>query len=198
MKIGIGNYYIDRLGAKKGAERMAELGLACLDLNLSDTESEYYKAKDDDFIEKLMALKKVLSLKGITVHQVHGPWRFPTKDTTDEDRAERFEKMTKSLVAARHLGAKYVALHPLMPCGISPDTDPEKTMEINLAYYSALANVAASLGVIICLENMPFPDFSISTPAEVAELVRKINHPSVKMCFDVGHANLFPTPIGQG
>ena len=54
MKIGIGNYYIDRLGAKKGAERMAELGLECLDLGLSDTESEYYKAKDDDFIEKLM------------------------------------------------------------------------------------------------------------------------------------------------
>lgn len=197
MKIGIGDYYINRLGTEKGAERMAELGITCLDLNLADTDSEYYKAKDDDFIDRLLTLKRSLAAHNIRVYQVHGPWRYPPKDFSDEERAERFEKMTKSLVAARHLGAKFVALHPLMPCGINPDTDPEKTMEINLSYYSALANVAASLGVIICLENMPFPDFSISTPAEVAELVRRLGHPNVKMCFDVGHANLFPTPIGQ-
>ncbi len=198
MRIGIGPYYLSRYGMTEGAVRMVQHGFTSLDFQLADTESEYYHPEHEgDFERKLVAIRRELKANGVTVHQIHGPWRYPAEDSTEEDRAERFEKMTMALVAARHLGAKYMAIHPVMPFGVEGFREPEELVRINKQFFTALANVGEKLGVYVCLENMPFTEFPLSTVEEIVDLVKEINHPYLKVCLDTGHANIFPTPIGE-
>ena len=196
MKIGLGSYYLDRYGLEEGARRMAEDGYKAVDYPLADTNGELFLARDDELMVKIMHIKKTLNAAGLTVEQIHGPWHYP-EYTMDGDRAERFEKMTKALVIGWHLGAKYMAIHPLMPFGVSGDGTTEELRAINKQFFAALANVAQKLGMYVCLENMPFVDFALSTVEQIADFVREVNHPALKMCFDVGHANIFGGRIGE-
>ncbi len=195
MKISIGNYYIDKYGTEDGAKRMVRDGYTYCDLQFSDTESIYYTAREEDFLELCYGLKKALKKEGIEVLQIHGPWQYPPMDGGEDERAERFGKMTKAMVIAKHLGAKYMAVHPLMPYGANSPEDPEGVYAINKRYYEALAKVAGGLGVVICLENMPFVSFPLSGCEEILRLVREINSPNLKMCFDTGHANILGEDI---
>ncbi len=196
MRTGIGPYYIKKYGMAEGAKRMAKHGYTCLDFPLANTKSEYYRLKrEGDFERTFLGIKKELGAQGVSVHQIHGPWR-PVKDATEEDRAERFEKMTMAMVAARHLGARYMAVHPLLPFGRGRDNSDE-VIRINRNFYTAVAKVGEKLGVYVCLENSPFPDFPLSTPEQITDFVKEVNHNYLKVCLDIGHANVFRTSIGE-
>ena len=196
MKLGIRNYYLDTYGLEEGAKRMAEDGYECIDFNFSNTETRYYEAREEDFLEEMIKIRKTLTKNNITVNQIHGPWRFP-KDGTEDDRAERFGKMTKAMVMAKHLGTKYMAVHPLMPYGANSAENPEEVYSINKKYFEALAKVGSGLGVVVCLENTPFPEFPLSRCEAILRLVKDINSPYLKMCFDTGHSNILGEPIAE-
>ena len=196
MKIGMTDYYIKRYGLSEGAERMAAHGYSCLDYQLADIKLDLYTARDEDFLRMVTAIKKELSAKGISVHQIHGPFCAELTDKTEEDRAISFEKKTKAMVMAKYLGAKYMAVHPLTPFGIGGDR-AEEAVEIHRAYYPALAKVAGKLGIVVCLENLPFVDFPLSRVEDVCDLVNEINSPYLKMTFDAGHANIFEGRISD-
>ena len=128
----------------------------------------------------------------MTIWQVHGPWRYPPLDTTAENRAERLEKMERSIRGTAILGAKYWVVHPIMPFGIRDisNGNARDTRELNFEFMNRLLRVAKNEGVTICLENMPFVDFSLSSPADIANFVNEINDQSFRMCLDTGHANI--------
>ena len=195
MKTGIRNYYLDKYGLTEGAKIMAAHGYDAIDYNFQDTSTVYYTAREEDFLANMMTIKKALLKEGIKVNQIHGPWRVP-QDSTEDERADWFGKMAKALVMAKHLGAKYMAVHPLMPYGASSPKNPEEVYAINKKYYEALAKVGAGLGVTVCLENMPFRDFPLSSTESILGLVKDIDHPNLKVCFDTGHANI--TGIAPG
>lgn len=197
MKIGIGNYYIDKYGMEAGAEKMAAHGYDCIDFQLADIDNEYYSIRDEEFVRVMYEIKGTLKKKGITVHQIHGPWRFPPRDGTEDERAVWFARMTKAMVMAKHLGAEYMAVHPLMPYGANSPEDPMGVYELNKNYYTSLAKVAQALGVVICLENMPFTDFPLSSCESILKLIKDIGSKNLKMCFDVGHANVMGEPLGD-
>ena len=178
MEIGIRNYYIDRYGLEAGAKRMAEHGYTAIDLQFMNTDTKYYSQREEDFLEEMYKIKRALSKEGIRVNQIHGPWRVPC-DGTEDDRAERFGKMTKAMVMAKHLGAKFMAIHPLMPYGANSAENPEEVYSINKKYFEALGKVGAGLGVIVCLENTPFESFPLASTESIVKLVKDINHPNV-------------------
>jgi sugar phosphate isomerase/epimerase len=194
MKIGFGNHYVNKYGVELGATKMAEDGYTHIDYNFANTDIELYTARDESFLLKVTSLRRALDKAGLKVEQIHGPWQYPPKDSTDDERAERFEKMTKAMVIARYLGAKYMAVHPLMPYGANSPENPEGVYEINRQFFAALANVGKNLGVTVCLENMPFNKHPIHSTEQICALVRDIDHPNLKVCFDTGHANC----IGEG
>lgn len=197
MKVGITDYYINTYGLDEGAKKMAEHGYSCIDFQLANTDTEYYTAREEDFMSLVMGVRRTFEKHGISVHQIHGPWCNPRLDSTEDERAELFGKMAKALVIAKHLGAKYMVVHPLMPYGTNSDEKPDEVYEINKRYFSALANVAHGLGVTICLENMPFEKFPISNSESVLSLIKDIDHPCLKMCFDTGHAFLLGENLGD-
>ena len=196
MKIGMTDYYVKRYGLSEGAARMAAHGYSCIDYQLADIKLDLYTARDEDFLRMITDIKKVLTAKGISVHQIHGPFCAELTDRTEEDRAISFEKKTKGMVMAKYLGAKYMAVHPLTPYGIGGDR-AEEVVEINRAYYTALAKVAGKLGIVLCLENLPFVDFPLSRVEDVCDLINEINSPYLKMTFDAGHANIFEGRISD-
>jgi sugar phosphate isomerase/epimerase len=115
-------------------------------------------------------------------------------DNTPEFRDERFEKMKKSLYGTAILGAGKWVVHPLMPCGLEDDgtDDSKRTFEINCEFMTKILTVAKPLGITVCLENMPFPDFSLSKPGKILEIVRAVADNSFGICFDTGHVAVFP------
>lgn len=144
------------------------------------------------FISNLINEKSLADEAGINIWQVHGPWRYPPLDLTENDRAEQMEKMKRSICAAKLLGAKYWVVHPIMPFGVQDikTNQSQQTIEHNLEFMDKLLVTAKQEGIIICLENMPFLDFSLSSPSDIAEIVKQINDPLFAMCLDTGHANV--------
>ena len=196
MKLGITDYYLKRYGLSDGARRMASDGYEYVDYQLADITSELYTARDEDFLRMITAIRKELNSAGISVRQIHGPFCKELTQATEDERAVCFEKMTKAMVMAKYLGASYMAIHPLTPFGTGGERAGE-VVEINRAYYTALAKVAGKLGIVLCLENLPYVDYPLSTVEAVADFVKEIDSPYFKMTLDIGHANIFEGRISD-
>lgn len=189
MQVGISD---PQKWGERHYSKLKSFGFDCYDFNMSNTDIAVYNYENKDFEEYFKIQKRLADEAGITIWQVHGPWRYPPRDFTIEDRQERFEKMKRSIHAAAILGAKYWVVHPLMPCGVNDilTNEVQQTRSINLEFMQRLLVCAKQEGVTICLENMPFLDFSLSSPSDIAEFIQEINDPSFEMCLDTGHANI--------
>ena len=191
MNIGIIPYYILKYGYEEGGRRMLAHGFEYLDFSLyANTDSELYRNEGEEFIRDCEMYRDKLTGGGIRINQIHGPWRWPSQDGTEEDRAERFEKMSRATIAAGILGAKYIALHPIMPFGYDSPERPEEQFRLNVEFFSRLASVAEENDVIICLENMPFTNLPTASINSILRIVREVNHPNLRVCLDTGHANI--------
>ena len=192
MKTGI-SLTPSRLGKEK-YRALKACGFDALDLNLANTDTIPYTLDEKSFFEYLDEERRAAEKAGILIHQVHGPWCWPIREVTAEGMAERLASMKRCVLATARLGAKYMVIHPIMPSGIEEKDDEKKsadTIEKNLCFMSELAAYAEEAGVVVCLENMPFPSFTLSTPEQIANIVYKINSESFKMCLDTGHSVIF-------
>lgn len=197
MKIGIQTSTFDLKGYGRWGEntykKLKEHGYQCSDLALCDTESEIYSVSEKETEKLAKHEKELATLAGIEIVQMHGPWRWPSKDFTEEDRAERREMMEKSIRIASMIGCKNWVVHPIMPYGTEDlGTEyAERTRIMNLEFMSCLLKTAKEYGVTICLENMPMHNFSLSKPQEILKLVNEINDDYFKICLDTGHVSVF-------
>lgn len=198
MSFAIGDYAYGRWGDNR-YQKLKSHGYDCADFNMSNTSGELYTA-DEVLVDSILRREKLLAdAAGIKIHQVHGPWRCPPMDATEQDRAERMEKMTISIRAAAMLGCKNWVIHPLMPFGVEDvgSGNEQKTWDINLSFMKELLGVAKEYGVTVCLENMPFLGFSIAKPEDILRFVHEMDDPNFKICLDTGHAMAFGLSIGD-
>jgi len=197
MKIGILANSRDRSGygryGKNTYLKLRELGFETTDFNICDTTKDIYTLPQEESDKILLNEKMLAEQAGIEISQVHGPWRYPPRDATEEDRAERLEKMKISIRAASVAGCKNWVVHPLMPFGTSDKDTPEAeiTYRINLEFLKELVKTAKQYGVTVCFENMPFLSFSLSTPEQILKIVNEIDDENLKICLDTGHVNVF-------
>ena len=196
MKTGILYKPYGRQFARFGNERfkvIRELGFSSVDYNICDTDYELYGLSVSELRTFLENEKSALASAGVSVSQIHGPWRWPPMDATLANRAERMEKMKKSIAITAALGAKYWVVHPLMPFDTQDKTigKEKETREINLAFWRELLPCAKEHGVVICLENMPMLNFSLATPEDILDFVREIDDESFAVCLDTGHVAVF-------
>ena len=174
-------------------EKIKEYGFDCVDFNMTDTDADIYTLPEDESDAIMLGEKALADKMGLKINQVHGPWRYPPKDLSDEDRAERLEKMKRSIRATSLLGCKYWVVHPIMPY-TTHDTEQGKekeTWDLNVEFFRTLLPTAKKYGVTICLENMPMLAFSLSKPVDIMRLVEEINDESFKVCLDTGHVAVF-------
>ena len=129
MKTGIStNFALSPDAAAKTLTHLRELGYGCADLqSFVNTETEWFSLPAPQRLRKWEEIGKTARDCGITISQTHGPWRFPPQDYTEEDRAERFEKMAIALEGTAAVGAPCMAIHNIMPWGGGELPDPSKT-----------------------------------------------------------------------
>lgn len=181
-------------------ERLAKYGYDCGDFQMADTDNSIYHCSDEEFVERLKAIKGYADKHGIVIHQMHGPWTWPPPEEKEECREKRFEEMAKSISAAPILGCKYWVVHPMMPYGAN-DIHLDKTKEtwdFNVDYFTRLTEVAKKYDVTICVENMPMLNYSLATPGKLVGLVETINDEHFQCCLDTGHVAVFNNyPVGD-
>ena len=198
MKVGIENGpYIREFGFEKAHEFIKSQGYDCVDYqNFVDTETPLFQENFKDF-DKIVAKERAfIKSLGLEINQTHGPWRWPARDVTPEERAERFEKMVISIRGTALLGCKNIIIHPLLPwCNC--EGDPVKLHEINLEFMSRLTKEAEKNGVIICFENMPMPRMSMASPEACLNFAKEINSPNFKICLDTGHCTMLNVKPGD-
>ncbi len=201
MKLGIyGSAYCQRYGDERYI-KMKSHGYDCTDYGLADTDNGPAYLLVEDEAKALVTQEAELAAKaGIEISQIHGPWRWPPLDVTPEGRVIRLEQMKRSVRLASYIGVKNWVVHPIMPFGIDDKgTDNEKaTHDLNIEFMSSLLEEAKKYGVIICLENMPMPKFSIGTPEEILDFVKEMNDESFRICLDTGHVNVYDGKLNIG
>ena len=181
-----------RYGEKR-FEKIREHGFSCLDYGMSTTSGLLYDPPVAEAEKILLEERRMIEAAGLEVFQVHGPWRWPPQDATEEDRAERLEKMERSLWMTSVMGCKNWIIHPLMP-HTTKDLDngmAEETWKINADFFPRVLEIAKSYDITICFENMPMLRFSIATPEDILRFVKFMNDDHFKVCLDTGHVNVF-------
>lgn len=217
--IGISQKLLPEEAFAARLRRLRRCGIGALDLNLSDTGALPYTLPEAEAEVFLARVRAQIGEAGLFVSQIHGPWRWPERDATEEDRAERFEKMRRALRAARLLGTPCMAIHPLYPLGDDPariteamlpahlaepclpaealrtDAIRAEMLRVNREFFARLARAAEEEGAVVCLENMPCR-MPLSSPEEQLRFVRELASPALRLCLDTGHANFLGVSPG--
>ncbi len=132
---------------------------------------------------------------GLPIDSVHGVFG-PTYDPSSPDESVRSASVAvyqHEAELALQLGGPRVVVHP------APHATPEQplTPAIHQPRRDAMARsldelavIGQSLGVTFLIENLPTEYLFGSNPLDVAELVRDRQTPSLRMCFDTGHAHM--------
>ena len=199
MKIGIvSTAYFKIHDFDAGFKKMKSHGYACADYQpLSNMNSELYSLSDGDFRDFLTRVGTSAKESGVEIWQMHGLWPTVGEDLTESDRQKTIEYFKKEIEAAHYLGCPYLVVHPFMPMGKTCEGDGEFTFQVNKQMLEALIPHAERFGVTVCIENMPFTALTISKVSELKRLVRLIDHPNIKICLDVGHANNLGDDIAE-
>lgn len=181
-------------------KKMAEFGIDSANFDLCKDSQPFFYMSDQDLQKTMAEYKTMADEAGIKIYQAHGPWRWPVKDNTPEDRAERMEKMKTSIRACALLECKYWVIHPIMPYGVNDKgtENEQKTWNVNKEFMTELLAYAKEQGVIICYENMPMTGLAIGYPLDVLRFVEEMNDDNFKICMDIGHAEICKSQISVG
>ena len=174
-----------------GEERyqmLKQYGFDCADIAI---DGELGDSSEEKYCQMILHEKKLADEAKVTIWQVHGPWKYPPHDETEDVRRERLKLMKRSIRCTAMIGCKYWVIHPLMPYGPDDEFDSDQFWNINLNFFRDLLSYAKQHDVTICFENMPMKGLSISSPEQTLRFVRLINDEHFAMCFDTGHAALF-------
>ena len=66
-----------------------------------------------------------------------------------------------------------------------------ETWEINVSFMKKLACLAGKYDVTVCVENTPFPFYSLARPEQILKLVHAVDDSHLKICLDTGHVAVF-------
>lgn len=191
LKIGITNTSYGVYGFEGAIAKISSHGYDCVDYQgFVDIETDFFNLPLDEFEGVLIKEKDLFTSLGLTVSQAHSPWRYPAQDATPEGRAMWYEAMKKAIYGTHVLGCSRFVVHPLMPY-IDTNKNPEEVWELNLWFVGELADYAKEYGITVCVENLPFPDYPLTTVEQVCRLVDALDRENLKICLDTGHAAIF-------
>jgi sugar phosphate isomerase/epimerase len=111
-------------------------------------------------------------------------WHPGWTDPDPHYRAIRREHTKRALRLAADLGAKQISTEP--GGEIQPGQTREQATDIFYDEIMPVLDVAAEVGVTLLVE--PEPGLLIETFGQYLEFAERVNHPSLGLNFDVGHA----------
>ena len=191
LKTGITNTSYGLYGFEDAFAKISSHGYDCIDYQgFVNVETDFFNLPLDEFRAELEKHRALIESHSLTVSQAHAPWRTPVQDATPEGRAFWTEAMKKSIFGTHVLGCHRFIVHPLMPY-LDTEKNPEEVWALNEIFFADLADYAKEYGVTVCVENLPFPKYPLTTVEQVCEIVDKLKRDNLKVCLDTGHAAIF-------
>ena len=160
-------------------DRLAVIGYTTLDMGLDYCVGEGCLLDGDDWLEKVMVLRKKADALGIIYTHSHAPG----------NAGNRSEAQMRAFEAAALLGARYIVVHPIHEIGGQIITDDAEFVRVNREATLPLLPIAERLGLIILSENILWG--SSIHPKNIVDLVKAVDSPCFGWCFDTGHANCY-------
>ncbi len=141
-------------------------------------------------------LRRQIEARGLTV-SFHAPYPLNLADFLPEVRVAAVRYIERLLQVASDLGAEWVTVHPGYGLGI-PTLEWVRTraMEELKRSLDRLIPIAERLQVPLALENLvpvsPESEivFLLDSPEELRRLLSEYSSPALKVCIDVGHAEV--------
>ena len=190
LKTGITNTSYGVYGFEDAICRISQHGYDCIDYQgFVDIESDFFNLPTEEFEKELIRQKELIHKHGLSVSQAHAPWRWP-KDNDPEERIRWLAAMKKAISGAHKLECPRFVVHPLMPY-MDTAEGKDEVWAMNEVFIAELADYASRYGITVCVENLPFPLYPLTTVEQVCELVDKLNRENLKVCLDTGHAAIF-------
>ena len=191
LKTGITNTSYGVYDFEAAIEKISSHGYDCIDYQgFVNVETDFFNLPVLEFEKELKRQRELIERHGLTVSQAHAPWRHPVQDATPEGRAFWTEAMKKAIYGTHVLGSTRFVVHPLMPY-FDTGEGKDEVWSLNETFAAELADYAKQYGVTVCVENLPFPAYPLTTVEQVCELVDKLNRENLKVCLDMGHAAIF-------
>jgi D-psicose/D-tagatose/L-ribulose 3-epimerase len=163
-------------------EKLKKTGYDGVELPVFEGDAAHYK--------KVGAQLKNLGL-GCTTVTVVGPEHSPISPDAAV-RAAALDRHKWAIEMTAHLGGENLCGPYHSPLGVfsgEPPTDDEKKRAADVLRQSA--EFAQQQKVTLCIEYLNrFECYFLTTAAQAADLVRKVNHPSFKTMYDSFHANI--------
>lgn len=140
-------------------------------------------------------LSEITNEAGLPVDSIHG-WFGRAYDPSHPDRAERqrtIDVYRRDAELAAALGGPMVVVHPGAPApeGYEPTrADRRQRLDPLRRSIEAMTRLGETLGVTFLWENLPDDAWIGNDPVQIAELLREVDAPWARMCFDTGHARM--------
>ena len=140
---------------------------------------------DGDWRSVLVRYKTLLEpVKLITMH---GPFMDMASGSPDQQINEVCKGRFRHAIRIAHdLGAKIVVLHANFIASIHTEEYRSGWQRRNISFWEQIADYAAQMNVTVAVENMWEFD-----PDIIGDVLKKIDHPNLRACLDIGHAHLY-------
>ncbi len=139
--------------------------------------------------------RRIATDVGVPIDSVHGLFG-PGHDLSSLDASARQAMLANYRLEgelALELGASSVVVHPAPRAESAAQLNRQMVIQRIPPLCDSLVQLAQmgrQLGVVYLIENLP-PDYLIGRdPIQLAQMIRDLNDPYVRMCFDVGHAHM--------
>lgn len=163
---------------------------------LGCTSLQYYRnVKNPPSHQEALDVARALGMTYDSIHGVFGPEHDPSSPD-DAIRAAAIETYRCEGELALQLGGTGVVVHPAPMCPDPPSITAQSRitrippMQMSM---EELARIGEQLGVIYLIENIPANYYFGSDPQMLARMIRQVNSPNLRMCFDTGHAHMTTT-----
>jgi hydroxypyruvate isomerase len=139
-------------------------------------------------------MAKRLGDNGLTLIQILTPCDWEAGERGIAALPDRVGDFRKSVeIAVEYAAEVGKPLVHAMAGNIPANMDRRRCEEIFLENIAFAASVAAGEGITIILEpccRARFPDYFYSRLAEGVEVIRRVNRPNVKLCYDTFHVQM--------
>lgn len=163
--------------SKEEFERLG-LGVEIQDFVLPTLLGEKWTERIEEYKKLLYGFDGLVSL--------HGTYLDLNPSSTDEDIVKITKKRyMQTFEVAKELGAKYIVFHSQINPWLKDPWVVRKRNENQYIFWREILEEVGDLNITILLENV----FD-SSPYELLKLMEGIDLPEIKVCLDVGHANL--------
>lgn len=157
--------------------------------NLGCVSCQFYRnEKDPPSTKQVIDTTQEVGLPIDSIHGVFGE-RYDPSSPDESIRGFSMDVYRREGELAIELGGPMVVVHPSPPAEARVSDAQRAEREAPLGRsMEQLAVIGEELGVVYLIENLPHNFYLGNDPLQLAAMIRKIDSPYLRMCFDTGHA----------